>query len=321
MSKPPWCRLYSEVLSDRKIEYICRKTQQPKVVILGAWSIFLALANDSPERGVLLLTEDISYTMVDLVGEMGLDLETGSDIIGAFFELGLLTDDGNAFHVTNFDKRNFTSDNSAERVRAWRAKQGDEGEGEAPNDYEKSNGDVTPQGSYSNADVTPPETEAETQPEAKTDEEHAPSAAPPAPPPPPSNPETPLPKPPEETRDFDTPEARKLQARLTANHKAIDPKRRGPKWFGSLEQKRDFLAAVERLGARFDKALDAAMRAGCISTKRAVDYIASPKWQEDKHGRGSTAGARQDTPTTGTGLSETSRGLSDALRARAAKSG
>jgi len=134
----------------------------------------LALANDSPERGTLLLTDKISYTISDLIATMELDQEAGEGIVAAFIELGLLTCEGNVLRITNFNKRNFTSDNSAERVREWRARQGDE-EKEAPNDYEKGNGDETLQGGYGNGDVTLPDAEAKT--EAETDsEKDAPTA-------------------------------------------------------------------------------------------------------------------------------------------------
>jgi hypothetical protein len=79
------------------------------------------------------------------------------------------------------------------------------------------------------------------------------------------------PLPPTKTVEFDTPEARILKARLQATAKAKG--RRGPKTFETLEQKRDFLAAVQVLGDEFGDLLHKAMREGCTSRARAVSYL------------------------------------------------
>lgn len=96
--------------------------------------------------------------------------------------------------------------------------------------------------------------------EKEVDTEKAIGGKPPDPPPKPS-----------ETVDFDTPEARKLKARLQATAKAKG--RRGPLHFETLEQKRRFLKAVKALGSEFDAMLTKAMEAGCTSRARTIDYI------------------------------------------------
>lgn len=88
---------------------------------------------------------------------------------------------------------------------------------------------------------------------------------------------------PQETTAPDTPEARKLFARLEANAKARSPKYRGPTRFKSLEQKRMFLEAVEVLGDRFDYALQKAMEQGRTNITSAINYLASPNWKKPQH--------------------------------------
>ena len=73
MTSPPWFRFYSEALNDRKILRICRETGQPKALVIGVWTTILALGSDSPQRGLLLFTEDIPLTLGDLAIETGLD--------------------------------------------------------------------------------------------------------------------------------------------------------------------------------------------------------------------------------------------------------
>ncbi len=154
---PPWFRFYSETLNDRKIQHICRTTSQPKVVIVGAWATVLALANDSPDRGALLLTSDIPFTLDDLADELGIDRETTANILTQFQRFNMLHVTEGVYHTTNWNKRQFVSDDSTKRVRVHRERiaQAD------------CNDDETLQGRCSNA----PETETETDQTTETDTE------------------------------------------------------------------------------------------------------------------------------------------------------
>jgi hypothetical protein len=55
VSGMPWFRFYSEALSDRKLDWIVQDSGLPRLTVLGAWTALLAMANDSPERGRLLV--------------------------------------------------------------------------------------------------------------------------------------------------------------------------------------------------------------------------------------------------------------------------
>jgi len=79
------------------------------------------MANDSPQRGVLVISDDIPHTLEDMEFEMGLPREVIAQLIDEFKALGMMT--GNTtFAVCNWEKRQFKSDNSSERVKAYRMK-------------------------------------------------------------------------------------------------------------------------------------------------------------------------------------------------------
>jgi len=116
----PWFRFYSETLRDRKIEHLARVTGQPKTLLLGVWVTLLSLANDSPIPGALLLTEDIPLAVNDLSMELGMDADTTGGIIDALIGLRMLMLEAGVYCITNWEKRQFKSDSSQERVRAYR---------------------------------------------------------------------------------------------------------------------------------------------------------------------------------------------------------
>jgi hypothetical protein len=159
----PWFRFYSEALTDRKIERICRNTDEPKVVVIGAWAILLALANDSPQRGALLLTDDIPVTAEDIAADLGIDIVRAGLLVHQFVRLGLIAEsEGGVMSVTNWDARQFKSDSSAARTRKYREGKAD---GETTgNDYKKVT--VTSQGRHSDGPDTDTETEKDSAPSA-----------------------------------------------------------------------------------------------------------------------------------------------------------
>jgi hypothetical protein len=135
------------------------------------WNTLLILANDSPVRGALLLTEDIPLTFDDLALETGLDDETLQEMLNQFQRMQMLSIDEDVYYITNWGKRQYASDSSTERVRQWREKQrlaGDNSSGETANDVtdeRDGNNDETLQERSCNL----PEAETETETEAETD--------------------------------------------------------------------------------------------------------------------------------------------------------
>jgi hypothetical protein len=162
-----WFRFYSETLHDRKVERICRATGECRAVVVGAWAIVLALANDSPVRGALLLTEDVPLTDTDLFDEMGLPHDTTMRLWQIFQDLAMIHQDNGVWYVTHFGNRQYDSDNSTERVQRFRERQKSVSSGDDSAVTE------TPTQRFSNA----PEAEAE-QTQIRTDTEAEPESEP-----------------------------------------------------------------------------------------------------------------------------------------------
>lgn len=118
----PWYRFYNETLSDKKIKRVCRDTGQCKALVIGAWATILALASESPERGLLLISDDIELTAEEIRDETGLDIPTFDALIAGFKQYGMLKITDGCWEISNWHKRQFQSDNSTERVRRHRQK-------------------------------------------------------------------------------------------------------------------------------------------------------------------------------------------------------
>jgi len=110
-----WFRFYSDTLSNPKIRRL-------SVTARWIWVAVLALANQSPERGALLIEWGLPYTVSDIADAAKVAEADVEEALAVFVAQGMLTrtEDG-VYHVTNWDKRQFASDDSAERVRKSRA--------------------------------------------------------------------------------------------------------------------------------------------------------------------------------------------------------
>lgn len=111
----PWFRLYSETVSDPKIQTLdlCGKWM---------WVTCLCIASASEERGALRFG-DVTVTFQDLSQIAGVTSQDGEQAVKNLLERGMLNlgDDG-VLRVTNWDKRQYPSDSSAERTRKYREK-------------------------------------------------------------------------------------------------------------------------------------------------------------------------------------------------------
>jgi len=125
MSPMPWFRVYSEILDDRKLKRISKKTGQSKALIIGVWISLLALANKSIERGKLMISEDLPYSIDDLEDETGLPQEIIGQLLDEFRIMGMIS--GNiTIEISNWSKRQFKSDDVSKRVRRFREHQREE---------------------------------------------------------------------------------------------------------------------------------------------------------------------------------------------------
>lgn len=120
-SKKPWFRVYSgELLNERKLKHVVRETGMSKLEVYGAWSLLLCLANESPVRGMLLVTLQKRFMKHDLADELDLSLEVYEKLETALIDWDLLVYQDGTLCIKNWDKRQFESDSSTERVRKHR---------------------------------------------------------------------------------------------------------------------------------------------------------------------------------------------------------
>lgn len=131
MPNYPWFRLYSaDLLSDRKLLRISRVCNLPMATVRGVWLTLLAMANDSPERGCLLISTDIPVTEEEIRCDLGLDPATFEALLSEMETLNMIQR-GDCIVVTKFLERNPSSDSSTERVRRYRARKRGERQGKA----------------------------------------------------------------------------------------------------------------------------------------------------------------------------------------------
>ncbi len=145
----PWFRAYTDAATDPKFTIVSQITGVHPMVVFGVWFELLCLAGRSPVRGSLYITETKPYGIMELAAITRLDEEAVKSLMDAFMDVGMVGTEEGTYTITNWDKRQYTSDSSADRVRKHRTKQ------------PVCNGDVTLHDRYSNVTVTPPETDTE----------------------------------------------------------------------------------------------------------------------------------------------------------------
>ena len=168
MPNMPWFRFYSETLNDRKIRRLCTATGLTKATVIGTWSIILAMANDSPERGKLKISDDLWVTQDEIREETGLEPMDYNSLMGGFFLLGMLDTESGTENivVSNWDGRQFKSDHSSPRVAKHRAEKKRQEEEQAEQDC-----NVTPALQEQPSGVIDTEADTDTELEKETDSE------------------------------------------------------------------------------------------------------------------------------------------------------
>lgn len=122
-SDHPWFAVHDEMPNDPKLARVRRTTRQPKMVVVGAWATLLALSNQSPVRGVLLIHEERPLTTQEIFDEWDMDGGEGQALLDAFIDQGLVYQEQGAWFIRNWEKRQPRQDNSTERVRRYRERQ------------------------------------------------------------------------------------------------------------------------------------------------------------------------------------------------------
>lgn len=117
-----WFRVYDSIIDDENL-------MELKPYQKWLWIVCLALANRSKIRGRLILKDGQPMSVHLIAQKAGVTAAQAEKTLKRFEELGLLHRDQEtgAWVITNWDKRQFISDSSTERVRAHRARRRAEG--------------------------------------------------------------------------------------------------------------------------------------------------------------------------------------------------
>lgn len=110
----PWFRLYVEIIHDRKI-------RRMPVAHRWLWVVVLATARQSPEPGVLLLTDYTAVEVDDLVDLAALNKKEVRSGMASFEESEMIVKRGECWAVTQWNTRQFEVDNTTERTRKHRS--------------------------------------------------------------------------------------------------------------------------------------------------------------------------------------------------------
>lgn len=115
--KQPWFRFYTEAVYDRKLQ---RLTPAQRWV----WVTVLALAKESPRPGYLLIESAVADAR-DIASTADVRVRDAESALAAFVERGMLSRVDGVWHVTNWDKRQFKSDDVTERTSRHRSRERD----------------------------------------------------------------------------------------------------------------------------------------------------------------------------------------------------
>lgn len=146
MATELWFRCYTEIKRDRKLRRL-------PINYRWIWVAILAMAKESPIQGQLLISENIPATIEDIADEAAADIEETEQAIQKFIEQDMMHEEDGVLILTNWDKRQYASDSSTERVRKHRQQKNE-----------------TLLKRYSNGEVTPPEAEAESRDQRQSTE-------------------------------------------------------------------------------------------------------------------------------------------------------
>lgn len=122
MARPirPWFRFYVEAFADRKIRRLKPAQRWVWVAILGA-------ARESHEPGKLYVAPGLPMTVTELADYAAVTEREAAQTLKAAESLAMITREGDLITVTNWDKRQFESDDVTKRTRDHRERSGEQG--------------------------------------------------------------------------------------------------------------------------------------------------------------------------------------------------
>jgi len=115
-----WFRVYDQMAYERKLQRIARDLGLPFMQVVGAWTLILCMANESPIRGKLMHTETFPERSIDVSGTFQCTEDETFRLLDAFIKADMVTFEDDIYSVVNWDKRQFKSDISTQRTRKLR---------------------------------------------------------------------------------------------------------------------------------------------------------------------------------------------------------
>lgn len=117
----PWFRFYVEAFGDRKLRRLTPTQRWVWVSVLGA-------ARESPESGRLFIAEGVPMTHEELADYAGVKLREIGPALDLMASLSMIAVDKNGLvSVTNWDSRQFESDDVTQRTRDHRERSREQG--------------------------------------------------------------------------------------------------------------------------------------------------------------------------------------------------
>jgi len=95
MANFPWFRFYSETPNDKKLDLIAEESGMQFLEVLGAWTLLLCLANDSPVRGTLRVTSKKRYSNGYISKQLRLSLSDTEKLLNLFKDYDMIDIDEN----------------------------------------------------------------------------------------------------------------------------------------------------------------------------------------------------------------------------------
>lgn len=128
-----WFRMWHDTIDDEKLLTLTFEQR-------WLWLVLLTLASRSPDRGILLSSENLPYSVEGIARKAHLKPNLVAKSLEKFssdaYRMVRLRDDG-AWEVINWGKRQFSSDRSTSRVRQYRERMA-QTKGNSGEDYAKN---------------------------------------------------------------------------------------------------------------------------------------------------------------------------------------
>lgn len=122
MSNYPWFKQSNDMPNSAKIRKVTRMCSSlSRLQVVGAWTMILCMASESPTRGTLLIAKNTPYNRQDIADELELTTSETDDLLNSFEAVGMLEYANESWHITGWEKQQGKRDSTnAERQKRYR---------------------------------------------------------------------------------------------------------------------------------------------------------------------------------------------------------